>query len=257
MTREQMQHPDGPWAGLVYAESMVDLIGRHAAGPADQRGRGAGPAGAGQGRVPQPRRLGEGPDRQADDRGRRGRTARLKPGGTIVEPTSGNTGVGLAMVAQQRGYRCVFVCPDKVSEDKRNVLKAYGAEVVVCPTAVAAGATPTPTTPSPTGSSQRDRRRLEARPVLQPEQPGLATTRRPAPRSGATPTGRVTHFVAGVGHRRHDQRRRPVPQGGVRRPGPGDRRRPRGLGVLRRQRAARTWSRASARTSGRRRTTRR
>src|SRR3954454_11860794 len=61
----------------------------------------------------------------------------LKPGGTIVEPTSGNTGVGLALVAQQRGYKCIFVCPDKVSEDKRNVLRAYGAEVVVCPTAVA------------------------------------------------------------------------------------------------------------------------
>src|SRR5690242_10252611 len=60
----------------------------------------------------------------------------LKPGGTIVEPTSGNTGVGLALVAQQRGYHCIFVCPDKVSEDKRNVLRAYGAEVVVCPTAV-------------------------------------------------------------------------------------------------------------------------
>src|SRR2546423_11878031 len=60
----------------------------------------------------------------------------LRPGGTIVEPTSGNTGVGLAMVAQRRGYRCVFVVPDKVSEDKRNVLRAYGAEVVVCPTAV-------------------------------------------------------------------------------------------------------------------------
>src|SRR5215217_805437 len=60
----------------------------------------------------------------------------LQPGGTIVEPTSGNTGVGLAMVAQRKGYTCVFVCPDKVSEDKRNVLKAYGAEVVVCPTAV-------------------------------------------------------------------------------------------------------------------------
>ena len=60
----------------------------------------------------------------------------LAPGGTIVEPTSGNTGVGLAMVAQQRGYHCIFVCPDKVSEDKRNVLRAYGADVVVCPTAV-------------------------------------------------------------------------------------------------------------------------
>src|ERR1700748_1339237 len=60
----------------------------------------------------------------------------LKPGGTIVDPTSGNTGVGLALVAQQRGYKCVFVCPDKVSEDKQNVLRAYGADVVVCPTAV-------------------------------------------------------------------------------------------------------------------------
>src|SRR5213593_2379506 len=65
------------------------------------------------------------------------RTGALRPGGTIVEPTSGNTGVGLAMVAQRKGYRCVFVCPDKVSEDKRNTLKAYGAEVVVCPTSVA------------------------------------------------------------------------------------------------------------------------
>jgi cystathionine beta-synthase len=60
----------------------------------------------------------------------------LRPGGTIVEPTSGNTGVGLALVAQRKGYRCVFVCPDKVSQDKRDVLAAYGAEVVVTPTAV-------------------------------------------------------------------------------------------------------------------------
>src|SRR3979411_560314 len=59
----------------------------------------------------------------------------LGPRGTRVAPTSGNTGVGLALVAQAKGYKCVFVCPDKVSEDKRNVLKAYGAEVVVCPTA--------------------------------------------------------------------------------------------------------------------------
>ncbi|MGA4540065.1 cystathionine beta-synthase [Uniformispora flossi] len=63
-------------------------------------------------------------------------SGQLKPGGVIVEPTSGNTGVGLAMVAQQRGYRCIFVCPDKVSTDKINVLRAYGADVVVCPTAV-------------------------------------------------------------------------------------------------------------------------
>lgn len=65
------------------------------------------------------------------------REGRLRPGGTIVEPTSGNTGVGLAMLANLRGYRCVFVCPDKVSEDKRDVLAAYGADVVVTPTDVA------------------------------------------------------------------------------------------------------------------------
>src|ERR1700743_1705698 len=63
-------------------------------------------------------------------------SGQLRPGGTIVEPTSGNTGVGLALIAQQRGYKCVFVCPDKVGEDKRTVLIAYGAEVVACPTAV-------------------------------------------------------------------------------------------------------------------------
>ena len=61
----------------------------------------------------------------------------LEPGGTIVEPTSGNTGVGLAIVAARKGYRCVFVVPDKVSHDKISLLRAYGAEVVVCPTAVA------------------------------------------------------------------------------------------------------------------------
>ena len=65
------------------------------------------------------------------------RAGQLRPGGTIVEPTSGNTGVGLAIVAQQKGYKCVFVCPDKVSTDKINVLRAYGADVVVCPYAVA------------------------------------------------------------------------------------------------------------------------
>ena len=61
----------------------------------------------------------------------------IQPGGTIVEPTSGNTGVGLAIVANQRGYKCVFVMPDKMSAEKIAVLRAYGAEVVVCPTAVA------------------------------------------------------------------------------------------------------------------------
>ena len=72
------------------------------------------------------------------------RSGQLKPGGVIVEPTSGNTGVGLALVAQQRGYRTIFTLPDKVSESKRAVLRAYGAEVVVTPTDAA------PTTRAPT-----------------------------------------------------------------------------------------------------------
>jgi len=60
----------------------------------------------------------------------------LRPGGTIVEPTSGNTGVGLAIAAAKKGYRCIFVMPDKMSQEKISMLRAYGAEVVICPTAV-------------------------------------------------------------------------------------------------------------------------
>jgi cystathionine beta-synthase len=64
------------------------------------------------------------------------RAGKLKPGGTIVEPTSGNTGVGLAIAAAIKGYRCIFVMPDKMSQEKISLLRAYGAEVVICPTAV-------------------------------------------------------------------------------------------------------------------------
>jgi cystathionine beta-synthase len=64
------------------------------------------------------------------------REGKLKPGGTLVEPTSGNTGVGLAIAAAIKGYRCIFVMPDKMSQEKISLLRAYGAEVVICPTAV-------------------------------------------------------------------------------------------------------------------------
>jgi len=64
------------------------------------------------------------------------RDGRLSAGGTIVEPTSGNTGVGLAIAAALKGYRCIFVMPDKMSQEKISMLRAYGAEVVICPTAV-------------------------------------------------------------------------------------------------------------------------
>ena len=62
----------------------------------------------------------------------------LKPGGTIIEPTSGNTGTGLAQIAAVKGYRCILVCPDKVAPEKINLLRAYGAEVVIVPTSVSA-----------------------------------------------------------------------------------------------------------------------
>ncbi len=121
----------------------------------------------------------------------------LKPGGTIVEPTSGNTGVGLAMVAQQKGYRCVFVCPDKVSEDKRNVLRAYGAEVVVCPTAVA------PEHPE-SYYSVSDRLARELPGGWKPNQ--YSNPNNPASHYHSTgpelwrqTEGKLTHFVAGVG----------------------------------------------------------
>ncbi|MGH2480770.1 MAG: PLP-dependent cysteine synthase family protein, partial [Ktedonobacteraceae bacterium] len=60
----------------------------------------------------------------------------LRPGGTIIEPTSGNTGHGLALAAVLKGYHCIFVMTDKVSEEKRSLLRAYGAEVVICPSSV-------------------------------------------------------------------------------------------------------------------------
>ncbi|HEY7781559.1 MAG TPA: cystathionine beta-synthase [Ktedonobacterales bacterium] len=67
------------------------------------------------------------------------RDGKLKPGGTIVEPTSGNTGTGLAIAAALKGYRCLFVMTDKVSEEKRSLLRAFGAEVVICPSTVSHG----------------------------------------------------------------------------------------------------------------------
>ena len=164
------------------------------------------------------------------------REGKIKPGGTIVEPTSGNTGVGLAMVAQAKGYACVFVCPDKVSEDKRNVLAAYGARVVVCPTAVE------PEHPD-SYYSVSDRLVREIEGAWKPDQ--YSNPNNPAshyettgPEIWEQTEGKITHFVAGDRHRRHDQRGRSLPQGGLRRPGQDHRRGPVGLGVLRRDWAA-------------------
>jgi cystathionine beta-synthase len=121
----------------------------------------------------------------------------LRPGGIIVEPTSGNTGVGLAIVAQQRGYRCLFVVPDKVAQDKIAVLRAYGAEVVVCPTAVS------PQHPD-SYYSVSDRLAAETPNAWKPNQ--YANVNNPdshyhstGPELWEQTEGRITHFVAGIG----------------------------------------------------------
>ncbi|MFI5040654.1 MAG: cystathionine beta-synthase [Acidimicrobiales bacterium] len=125
------------------------------------------------------------------------RDGRLGPGGTIVEPTSGNTGVGLAIVAARRGYRCVFVCPDKVATDKIALLRAYGAEVIVCPTSV------TPDHPD-SYYSVSDRLVTEIPGAWKPDQyhnieNPRAQYRSAGPEVWEQTRGRVTHFVAGVG----------------------------------------------------------
>ncbi|HEY2574965.1 MAG TPA: cystathionine beta-synthase [Streptosporangiaceae bacterium] len=121
----------------------------------------------------------------------------LQPGGTIVEPTSGNTGVGLAIVAAEKGYRCVFVCPDKVGSDKLSVLRAYGADVVVCPTVVS------PEHPD-SYYSVSDRLAGEIPGAWKPDQ--YTNPDNPASHYHSTgpeiweqTEGRITHFVAGIG----------------------------------------------------------
>jgi cystathionine beta-synthase len=122
---------------------------------------------------------------------------RLRPGGTIVEPTSGNTGVGLAIVAARRGYHCVFVCPDKVAPDKIAQLRAYGAEVVVCPTSVDPGH-------PDSYYSVSDRLAKEIPGAWKPDQyhnpdNPRAQYETTAPEIWAQTAGRITHFVCGVG----------------------------------------------------------
>lgn len=121
----------------------------------------------------------------------------LKPGGTIIEPTSGNTGVGLAIVAAQRGYNCIFVMTDKVSPEKVTLLEAYGAEVVVCPVAVA------PDDPQ-SYYSTAERLVKETPNAFRPNQyhnpiNPLAHYESTGPEIWDQTDGTITHFVAGAG----------------------------------------------------------
>ncbi len=120
----------------------------------------------------------------------------LQPGGTIVEPTSGNTGVGLAIVAAQRGYSCVFVMTDKVAPEKVSLLRAYGAEVVVCPVAVAPE--------DPTSYYSVAERLTDELAAFRPNQYAnpanpLSHEKTTGPELWEQTGGRITHFVAGAG----------------------------------------------------------
>src|SRR2546426_5743624 len=121
----------------------------------------------------------------------------LRPGGVIVEPTSGNTGVGLAMAAAIRGYRLICTMADKQSQEKRDLLRAYGAEVVVCPSAVP------PESPE-SYYKVADRLTRDIPGAFQPNQYYNAMNpeahyRTTGPEIWEQTAGRITHLVAGVG----------------------------------------------------------
>jgi len=125
------------------------------------------------------------------------RRHQLRPGGTIVEATSGNTGTGLAMVAAIKGYRCILVMPDKVSEEKVRLLRAYGAEVVITPTKA-----PASSPESYYGVASRLASEIPG--AFQPNQ--FANPLNPAAHEKTTgpeiweqTAGRITHFVSGIG----------------------------------------------------------
>ncbi len=120
----------------------------------------------------------------------------LKPGDTIVEPTSGNTGIGLAMVAAIRGYKMVFVIPDKMSRDKINILRAYGAEVIITPTAVPPD--------SPQSYYSVAKRVAEERGAFMPSQyfnpkNPEAHYKTTGPEIWEQTDGKINYFVAGMG----------------------------------------------------------
>ena len=114
------------------------------------------------------------------------RAGLLKPGGTIIEPTSGNTGHGLAIAAALKGYRCIFVMADKQSTEKQALLRAYGAEVVLCPTNVAARVAGVLLL-GRRAARARHPGRVQARPVLEHGEPDGPRARRPGRRSGTRP----------------------------------------------------------------------
>ena len=210
MTREQMQHH-----GLTYAESVVDLMGDTPLVKLNRVAEGAGPARAGQGRVLQPRRLGQGPDRQADDRGRRGRRRSSSRAARSSSRPRATPASGLALVAQQRGLPVRLRLPrqgQRGQAQRAQGLRRRGRRL------------PDRRAARPPGLLLRRLRPAGRARSTAPGSPTSTPTPRGPPQPlrdhrpgdlAATPTARVTHFVDRRRHRRHDHRHRPLPQGGL------------------------------------------
>ena len=194
-------NPAASTSVMSYAESLLDLVGHTPLVRLSRVTRGLGAADA------QPLLLAKlemlNPGGSVKDRiglpmiEAAERAGLLRPGGVIVEPTSGNTGHGLAIAAALRGYRCIFVMADKQSEEKRSLLRAYGAEVVVCPTDVPPE--------SPNSYYSVARRLVEETPgAFSPgqywnrENPA-AHERTTGPEIWEQTAGRITHLVAAAG----------------------------------------------------------
>jgi cystathionine beta-synthase len=186
---------------MQYAESILDLVGRTPLVRLTRVTRDLGPADR------QPLILGKletlNPGGSVKDRiglpmiEAAERDGLLKPGGTIIEPTSGNTGHGLAIAAALKGYRCIFVMADKQSSEKQQLLRAYGAEVVLCPTNV-----PPESPESYYSVAARLARDIPG--AFKPDQywnmeNPIAHERTTGPEVWEQTEGRVTHFVASVG----------------------------------------------------------
>ncbi|HEX7223061.1 MAG TPA: cystathionine beta-synthase [Candidatus Limnocylindrales bacterium] len=186
---------------MQYAETILDLVGRTPLVRLTRVTRDLGPPGA------QPLILAKletmNPGGSVKDRiglpmiEAAERDGKLRPGGTIIEPTSGNTGHGLAIAAALKGYRCIFVMADKQSAEKQALLRAYGAEVVLCPTNVA------PESPE-SYYSVAARLARDIPGAFKPDQywnmeNTLAHERTTGPEIWEQTQGRVTHFVASVG----------------------------------------------------------
>lgn len=186
---------------MQYAESILDLVGHTPLVRIDRITRDLGPADR------QPLLLAKlemlNPGGSVKDRiglpmiEAAERAGLLKPGGTIIEPTSGNTGHGLAIAAARKGYRCIFVMADKQSVEKQTLLRAYGAEVVLCPTNVA------PESPE-SYYSVAARLARDIPGAFKPDQywnmeNPAAHERTTGPELWEQTEGRITHFVASVG----------------------------------------------------------